>query len=423
MLPRLPRALVWVLLVVLVMGEAPANQPIDDLGPARSAESFADSVGVNVHLAYHDTGYGNLGAVASLLARLGVRHVRDGALIGQDDVCRDERNLAVHGIRFTYVTAPTNTGEQLVQWASCVGPAIEAYEGPNEYDLSHPAGDGDWAGTLRAFQKRLYTDVKGNPSLAKLPVIGPSLTSAGAYRSVGDLSAYLDRGNMHNYFGGHNPGTPGYGFGGYGSIAYNLQIARDVDGSKPIFATETGYGTSASDKCVDPATQAKYVPRMFLEQFNAGVPRTFEYELIDEGGPPYDAYGLVDRSLKPKPSFLALSSLLKLVNGSPAGGKAPNVRFSLTGETSNVHHTVLTQAGTFYVVLWVEAMGFDPNSRADVRVPGQRVVLHAGAPMKAVSVYAYGADFALHGSSVAAQRNIPLVVTDSPLVVRLSPDA
>src|ERR1700724_703093 len=46
----------------------------------RSADSVADSVGVNIHLHFTDTIYSNFPLVQSLLTSLGVRHVRDGLL-------------------------------------------------------------------------------------------------------------------------------------------------------------------------------------------------------------------------------------------------------------------------------------------------------------------------------------------------------
>ena len=45
---------------------------------AVGADAFVDSVGVNVHLHYTDTSYGNFAAVEKALKDLGVRHIRDG---------------------------------------------------------------------------------------------------------------------------------------------------------------------------------------------------------------------------------------------------------------------------------------------------------------------------------------------------------
>ena len=45
-----------------------------------SADSIADSVGVNIHLHYDNTVYGNFPLIQSLLTDLGVRHTRDGLI-------------------------------------------------------------------------------------------------------------------------------------------------------------------------------------------------------------------------------------------------------------------------------------------------------------------------------------------------------
>ena len=156
------------------------------------AWAVADSIGLNVHFSYRETGYGNLQRVTALLKKLGVRHLRDGVTLDRTDVCHDDRALAADGFRFTYITQANPTAAQLTRWASCVAPATEAFEGLNEYDISHPTSDADWAGTLRSSQRDLYRSIKGTPELAAFGVVGPSLTSEAAFRTVGDLSPYLD---------------------------------------------------------------------------------------------------------------------------------------------------------------------------------------------------------------------------------------
>jgi hypothetical protein len=45
---------------------------------AKSADAFVNSVGVNIHLHYTNSPYGNFAAVKTALANLGIRHIRDG---------------------------------------------------------------------------------------------------------------------------------------------------------------------------------------------------------------------------------------------------------------------------------------------------------------------------------------------------------
>jgi hypothetical protein len=327
-------------------------------------------------------------------------------------------------MRTTYITQPSLTASALRLWASCAGPAIEAYEAPNEYDISHPRSDPDWVATIRAYQRFLYRTVKGTASLSRLAVLGPSLTSGDAYRSVGDLSAYLDRGNMHDYFAGHNPGTDGWGLAGYGGIAFNLRLARRIAGAKPVYATETGYGTDGTGQSVDEATQAKYVPRLFLEQFNAGIRRTFEYELVDEGGPPYGSFGLLRKDLTPKPAFNALASLVTLL--AKAGTPQDTARaasLTIEGEIDHVHDTVLAGKDGLYVILWVELPGYDLGTHEEIAVAPRHLTLHVAGKFAGAALYRYDHDSLLRPTPIGTNDAIALSVTDEPVVLELKRQA
>jgi hypothetical protein len=390
---------------------------------AHTAQSFVDSIGINVHLSYHDGPYGKYDQITPLLRNLGVRHLRDGISAGQDDVCREDRTLAASGMKFDYITQANPTAQGLSGWASCVGPSIEAYEGLNEYDISHPAGDANWATTVQNAQKALYRTVKGDPSLAHLAVVAPSLTSQQAYRAVGDLSAFIDAGNMHDYTAGHNPGTTGWGAGGYGSLAYNISAARLLDGNKPVESTETGYATATTRGGLDAATQAKYVPRLFLEHFNAGVPRTYEYELVDEGGPPFGDFGLVYGSLSPKPSYNALASLIALLRDDGAGNTRTHarLRYALDGDTSSIHHTLLAKRdGSLYLALWVEAASYDSATLAPLTVRPRDLTLRVETPLRSATVYRYDSDEHLRPSPLDPHA-MRLSVNDQVSIVQLVP--
>jgi hypothetical protein len=390
---------------------------------AHTARSFVNSIGINVHLSYHDGPYGKYDTITTLLRNLGVRHLRDSIAMGQDDVCREDRTLAASGMKFDYITQPNPTAQGLSGWASCVGPSIEAYEGLNEYDISHPSGDANWTTTVQNAQKALYRTVKSDPSLARLAVVAPSLTSQQAYRAVGDLSNFIDAGNMHDYTAGHNPGTSGWGAGGYGSLSYNIDAARLLDGNKPVQSTETGYATAATRGGLDAATQAKYVPRLFLEHFNAGVPRTYEYELVDEGGPPFGNFGLVYGSFAPKPSYAALASLIALLrdDADTSGVTHARLRYMLDGDTSSVHHTLLAKRdGRLYLAVWVEAASYDSETLAPLTVRPRDLTLRVGTPMRNATLYRYDGDEHLRPATLDPHA-LRITVTDQVSIVELVP--
>lgn len=306
------RIRIWAiaLAAVLAMGDATCAKAEHVTWTQR----LVDSVGVNTHLHYSDTAYvRHWDRLRDILVHSGIRHVRDGLIDTTWQPYYAHLNeLGAAGIGVTLVTQWDQRPELLRSYPSRVR-KIDAYEGPNETDLS---GAGDWSARLRSFQHTLWETVKTLPSA--LPVIGPSLTSAKAYASVGDLSDLEDFGNMHDYPGGRNPETPGWGirslFGGaYGSVPYNQTIAGKASSKRRVVATETGYFTDPGEKQGIPENIAgRYVPRLLLEHFRRGVPRTFLYELVDEGGQPGKEghFGLLGEDLREKPSFVALRSLL-----------------------------------------------------------------------------------------------------------------
>ena len=126
------------------------------------------------------------------------------------------------------------------------------------------------------------------------------------------LEQYFDLTNMHNYFGGHNPGTPGWGDGGYGSIAYNINNNQTAWPARPIWTTETGYITDTNNpQGIPELVEGKYAPRVILEQALHGVGRTYIYELIDEGSAiagDSGHFGLARMDGSPKPAFTALKN-------------------------------------------------------------------------------------------------------------------
>jgi hypothetical protein len=201
------------------------------------------------------------------------------------------------------------------------------------------------------------------------------------FLAVGDLSSALDFGNMHDYFGGHEPGTRGYGDGGYGSIAYNLASASAVSGIKPVEATETGYGTGSSAGDVPEAIQASYVPRMFLEQYAAGVPRTFEYELVDEGGAPFGKLGLLDGTLRKKPAFQALEDMISLLSSGSTNVANAKVQLTITGDTVNVRHMLLqTGPSGCYLAIWQSVPSFEPATAMVLPISQREVSVSVNKP-------------------------------------------
>jgi len=362
----------------------------------------------------------------SMLLRANIRHIRDGIVDTTWQPYYDRlKDLGASGIHSTLVTDVNQSMSLITTFPSRIPGAMEAIENPNEYDQR---GDSQWPATLAAFTKNLYTSAKSAPQTSALPIIGPSLTSGDAYGRLGNLSAYMDYGNMHNYFAGFYPGTGGYGGAGYGSyygsIAYNQGAAAQTSGSKPIIATETGYGTATTRNQVPEAIQAKYVPRLYLEQYMHGVPRTFEYELVDEGSDAFTHFGLLHGDGSPKPAYTALASLLNLL-ADTSGTTRTGLSYAISGNTQNLHHLLIHKGnGTFYLAYWLETSSYDVNagsSGAPVAVSPQAVQITFGQSVANVQNHVYDAQGNYQTTNLAPAANqVSLSAGDTVSVVSLT---
>ena len=147
--------------------------------PATSARAFGDSVGVNVRLSWIDTAYGDFGAVRARLRELGVRHINDGFCGACEYQLDRMKRLAADGITSSVSPSGLTEGSAALQWnlqviRDRVREAVDSVQAPNEPDIS---GDPQWVEHTRAYQVELYARVKGDPALAHLPVIGPSIVN------------------------------------------------------------------------------------------------------------------------------------------------------------------------------------------------------------------------------------------------------
>ncbi|GAC1501364.1 MAG: hypothetical protein NVS4B5_03660 [Vulcanimicrobiaceae bacterium] len=389
---------------------------------ARPARAFVESVGVNLHLHYNDTAYyDDFEAVKQRLRVAHIRHVRDGLIDTTWQPFYDRLNeLGAAGIRCTVVTNVKESLATVLRFARRV-PAIEAIEGPNEYDRS---GDPAWPKTLADYVRQLHAGLKADRATARLELIGPSLTSADAYRQVGDLDRFVDRGNMHDYTGGFPPGTDGFGEAGfgshYGSVLFNRNVARQATPSRPIVATEAGYGTaSATHANVPESVQGKYLPRLLLEHTLRGIPRTYIYQFVDEGDDGFGNYGLLHKDLSPKPAFTAIRDLLTLLDA-PGSDRSDALRYALAGAPDLAHALFEKPDGTFVLVSWLETSAWDvdaPGGGAPISVAREAVTVRFARPIANVVMYESRADGTLSASRRAGGNAITFDATDAVSVM------
>ena len=399
---------------------------------ARPADAFVDSIGVNVHLSYLPEAYFQhySDVIKPLILNLGVRNVRDGLNSNwTPQVFANMRDLAHTGIRFSFITNPSQVSAQRLEHilTDVIGAShIASVEGINEPDNGSPPG---WQAVTLANQKAVYDAVKSNPATKAIPVYGPSLTGTDGGTLPG-IAQFMDAGNIHPYMGGRNPETNGWGNDGYGSIAYALRaVAAPTSGGLPVAITECGLHnavkTTNGFKYTPIDVSAKYIPRMFFTYFNDGIVRSYVYELMDEGADAAnveDNFGLVDFENRPKPSYTALRNLIALLKDpGPAMTRTGSLSYTLSGATTNVMHTLLEKRdGSFYLAIWLAVQDWDPDPKVYQTHPDQIVTLSLGRRFRRIDA-AIPNDSATWSPMLQSRESVTLPVQDKVTIVRLTP--
>ncbi len=331
---------------------------------ATPADAFVDSIGVNIHLHYDNTIYGDFPKVKSALAEVGVRHVRDGLVDSKWQPYFDRVNeLAAAGIRFTFITSLPM--ERLAPVAEKVKGAIAAFEGPNEVNLNKWTVE-----NARNYQRDLWQTVKAG-AFAKTPVVALSVTDFKWAKELGDISAWCDFGNVHPYPGGWEPENGAAWM--RADLPSGIETARANCGTKPIMVTETGYqnattrgGDGGGHVPVSEGAAGVYLPRLFLHAYRSGIVRTFWYEFLNSrhsATDPEGNFGLYKNDgVTIKPAGRALKQMVALLADPGSAFPPGNLDFTLSDPKAQ---SVLLQKhnGEFWLALWLKT-GLWDGSRA-----------------------------------------------------------
>lgn len=415
------RLLVVCLLLVVCASAGPLAQGT----VAIPADRIADSVGINVHLHHTDTGYGNFELVKWLLGQLGVRHLRDGLIDTTWQGYYDRHNtLGAMGIKGIFIAPPVLSDTALRSYPSRMAHTFEGFQLPNELDAT---GSPTWTATLlRSLAQFQLLDV--DPQVTHFPVIGPSLTTAHSYAALGDVSGYFDNASLHNYMAGRNPGNPGWGDDGYGSIAWNLGLSTRYSPGRPVFTTETGYWDDpALVGSIPPVIAGRYIPRLILEQFQHGIARTYIYELLDfpvPGLTSLSGYGLARADGQWKPAFHALRNLMRVF--SDPGPEPPPAAFTyqITGSSDPSMRRMVFQKrdGSFLLALWLEQPAYNVHARTLIPVAPRWVQIDVPSSTPFVRSYQWLDGGVLsENTSFAGHTRVWVPVSDSLLVIRFGP--
>jgi hypothetical protein len=427
---------VFLLFFTLVSGIAVVAQTTANFTETpKSADSFVDSIGVNIHMTYSDTAYANGTAVKKMLSTLGVRHVRDSGKYYPNDPQYNQYEFAAYGnvaslgigfdliLDFTGGMDPNPitpaTIAALQSLATSHGVTIDSYEGPNEVDLT---GNINWAADTRAFMTSVYSSVKANASTSAIPVIGNSLAGASTnWALLGNMTAYEDFGNMHPYA---NTQYPSHNF------AADLANELNVCGTQQIYVTEAGWSNAlnATDNSpnVTEDVASRYMGRLFLETLLHGWPRTYAYELIDEQADPgmtntQKHYGLFRNDYSAKPAATVIANIITLLSNKGYQVIPRTLSYSLTTASPVVHHLLFQKHdGSYWLALWQETSNWNGWTAQGMPITNPDVAVTLTLPASVFSIQAYrpvGSTTAV--ASFTDKKIVTLMVPDHPLLVRV----
>lgn len=394
---------------------------------AKSADAVVNSIGVNVHISYFQSPYGTgfNTIIKPRLQALGVRHLRDLGSVTSNDgwmntVYGRMRELGQMGMRFNFVMRAGESGsytnvDHFDRLMTYVAPFVENFEGLNEHDLT---GRANWASEARTFQQALWNKVKNDPRTVNMPVFGPSLGRPANAPLVGDLSAHFNYGTIHPYPGNGVPSS---------MLAYYRTNMQPMSKSRAFVATESGYHTLTSwtgaHAPVTEQAMARYIPRLYLEYFDAGIPRTYLYELIDQGTSPTtreDHFGLLRNDGSEKPAYRALANMIAVLKDPGPGFTAGSLAYTISGDTLGVKRALLQKRdGRFYLALWTAGSSYDVALKADLPLVARGITVKFDAPVAKVQQYRPNVGTAPTGT-VTNVSTVNLSVDDRVLLLEIT---
>lgn len=407
---------------------ASCRKPTTVTGPElASADSFVDSVGVNTHFSYTDSiYYQQFALVKQALLDLKIRHYRDGMHTVPSNIYALHNELGNAGLKCLYVVDPRLANSVIIGYPQMVN-NMEALENANEADA---AGGTGWVAPLQSSVSSLAALGES----MHLPVVGPSLInqnwwndSTNSYRMLGDISAHVTFNNLHNYMGSYHPESKGWGGGCangycYGSIPWNMGQAQISGPGRPTWTTENGYtinptkpGSSLPETVI-----ASYLPRLLFSQWNAGILRTYIYELADD---PSTAccMGLMDATGKRRMPFTALQNLLKLLADPGKPFTLVPLSYSITGAPSTLQHALLEKRDkTYWLALWQGVPGYDPHAYKLINNAPMPITVTWQGKSGGSRIYKFGTNGGLVDLGRHDGNSVEVNVDDNLLIVKIA---
>jgi len=388
-----------------------------------SAQFVSNNLGVNIHVLWTNTAYGNLSAVRSGLSYLGFQNVRDGADGATSGSLAANKTLASQGVHFDIeVPTPATLSSfhtYVDQLQSAYPGAITSIEGPNEVN-GWPVTYNGLTGTAGAIalQTDLYNMLRADPLFAKTPIYNFTLASSNLsdYQALGNLSGIANAMPQHYYYGG-------------GSVAgwwpTELSFAQAVVPNEPqhVFS-EIGSSTAPTVNWgVDETVQAKQSLDVVMDAARNNS-RVFFYELVDENynnTPLENNYGLFHSDWTPKPAATALHNLTTILTTGADPNAAPDsFSYSVSGLPSTGYSMVFEKTASIHdIAVWNDPSLWNNTTHTEIAVASQPITVNLGATYASVDVYdpLTGAASIQHLTNVST---VNLSLPDHPLIIEVN---
>ena len=380
-----------------------ASDPNSNIQPveARSAYDFVNSIGINTHFGFYETNYWDRWNDLTFprLKELGVKHIRDGygyrVPLGQARFI--EAGQA--GIKLL-LSVTTDTPTQLRPKLDALLPYLSGVEAKNEVDYTAPTQP--WVDYAKTKQQELFEFIKNTPKYSHLPVVALSLANIRDNASLlGDISEWVDYGNIHTYASGRHPSI----HWGYDQTWENVSHnAKVIFKDKPIMSTEAGYhnyeALGIPHLGVPEEVSAIYLPHLFFEYFNKGIVRTYSYEFLDQprraetmNEPEMEFhFGLIRLDGEPKPAFYALKNLIALLDDADEDFVPSPLKFEIETEIESVkkyiQHTLLQKSdGSWWIALYRTNEIYDPTFLQQKPIQPVKLTLNFDKKANTIDVY------------------------------------
>lgn len=399
------------------------------------AADFVGRIGVNVHLAQTGTVYDRHfeSSILPALEDLSVKQIRQGVYApthGVTDVLyRRMRDLAGLGCRFSavcndpsdrYVTTPAAALPRIVEL--CDG-AIDIVEGGNEPALLADPARNPTLSWLH--QRDLHETVRRDLSGSTIAVASPSYVQ-GNIALAKPLVGLVERSNLHPYPGMEHPKTQGPGCLD-GFRAAMVPVCGPVES----IITETGYHTALATGSghlpVSEAIRARYMPRLLLFAYLAGMRRTFLYELRSSFGrgpeDPESAFGLLTHAGEPTAAYRAVKHLVALFADprAPAGPRPATAmprRIATVGNHQDVQGACFRRGdGAILLPLWLGISGWDPRTKTGRAPLVRRLRLEDASRRNAVMAHCFDDAGAVQAEPVALDDGVGTIAISDRLTV------